>query len=162
MRVNVSLQLREPVGSTWDYEFGDDEEIQGQAEFLRTDDGILVRGVFVAPISQVCGRCGLDFERNASFAIEEEYFQAFDVFTGAGLDVASEDDQFSIDGLHTIDLCEALRQYCLLAVPIKPLCNSDCAGLCDLCGVNWNFQTCLCEAASNDGVWEPLKSIKNS
>jgi len=36
---------------------------------------------------------------------------------------------FTIDEHQVIDLTEAVRQYALMAVPMKPLCREDCAGL---------------------------------
>jgi uncharacterized protein len=56
---------------------------------------------------------------------------------------------FAIDDGREIDLSEAVRQYILLAMPMKPLCREDCAGLCPRCGCNRNIDSCDC---SDSGV----------
>ncbi|MEM7584814.1 MAG: YceD family protein [Acidobacteriota bacterium] len=48
-----------------------------------------------------------------------------------------------------------------LAVPMKPLCREDCAGLCSTCGVDLNRGSCECEAAV-DPRWGALAGLKLS
>ncbi len=44
-----------------------------------------------------------------------------------------------------IDLGEVVREQLYLALPMKPLCQQDCKGLCPVCGVNRNRETCTCQ-----------------
>ena len=44
-----------------------------------------------------------------------------------------------------IDLGEVVREQLYLALPMKPLCREDCKGLCPVCGVNRNRETCTCQ-----------------
>ncbi len=41
-----------------------------------------------------------------------------------------------------IDVVPFVREMVILSVPMKPLCKPDCKGLCPVCGVNWNYETC--------------------
>ena len=43
-----------------------------------------------------------------------------------------------------LDLDDLVREEVLLAMPYKPLCKSDCRGLCPHCGVDLNTETCQC------------------
>lgn len=68
---------------------------------------------------------------------------------GDEADGADLDDE---DGLglaeyrdETIDLGEVVREQLYLALPMKPLCQQDCKGLCPVCGVNRNRETCTCQ-----------------
>jgi uncharacterized protein len=62
-----------------------------------------------------------------------------------------------------IDLTEDVREYILLALPIKTLCADNCAGLCPNCGTNLNTNKCSCITETHDGRWEPLSNlIKNT
>jgi uncharacterized protein len=44
----------------------------------------------------------------------------------------------------TIDLDQDIKEEIILDYPIKPLCNSDCKGLCPKCGKNLNEGGCSC------------------
>ena len=49
-----------------------------------------------------------------------------------------------------------------LNIPMKPLCQSDCRGLCGGCGADLNREACRCEAAPIDPRWEALAALKGS
>ena len=59
----------------------------------------------------------------------------------------------------TIDLGELMRDEFYLALPMKPLCRPDCKGLCPMCGVNWNRETCTCKAEWTDPRLDSLKTL---
>lgn len=61
-----------------------------------------------------------------------------------------------------IDIAKDVRDALLLAVPMKALCEPDCKGLCPVCGVNLNRETCHHEPEKIDPRWEKLKDLLNS
>jgi uncharacterized protein len=91
--------------------------------------------------------------------IEEEYFPIIDVSSDTPLSLPGELGSFTIDEHHVLDLTEAIRQYALLAVPMKPLCREDCAGLCPGCGRNLNQGGCDCPPQEADPRWAKLKNL---
>lgn len=60
-----------------------------------------------------------------------------------------------------IDLKPELRDYALLAVPMKKLCSVECKGLCPKCGKNLNEGNCDCPENSIDIRWQPLADLKD-
>ena len=59
-----------------------------------------------------------------------------------------------------IVLDEDIRDFAVLAVPMKKLCKEDCKGLCPRCGKNLNEGTCNCKEDKIDPRWEPLQELK--
>ncbi|HJW94872.1 MAG TPA: DUF177 domain-containing protein [Thermoanaerobaculia bacterium] len=47
-----------------------------------------------------------------------------------------------------------------LAIPMKPLCDEKCLGLCPTCGANRNRESCNCEATVGDERWGALQGIR--
>ena len=47
-----------------------------------------------------------------------------------------------------------------LSIPMKPLCEENCLGLCSGCGANRNRETCQCESAVGDERWGALRNIR--
>ena len=150
MQLNVSQLLKASIGSTRDYEvsgtvdIGGGSLIQGEVRLMRTDQGILVKGTLRIEVEVTCSRCLSLFSCPLALNIEEEYFPTTDVISGASLSLPEETGCFTIDEHHILDLTEAIRQYVLLATPMKPLCGEDCAGLCPYCGHNLNQGPCNC------------------
>ncbi|NWF90296.1 MAG: DUF177 domain-containing protein [Ignavibacteriaceae bacterium] len=54
-----------------------------------------------------------------------------------------------------------IRDYAMLAIPMKKLCNDECQGLCPSCGKNLNTGSCLCSNNKIDPRWLPLNDLKN-
>jgi len=169
MQINVAQLLRAPIGSTRDYEVskvinvtgdGNGSLVEGKVRLMRTDRGILVKGVLDTKVELTCSRCLSSFNCPLTLNIEEEYFPTTDVFSGVSLPLPDEPGCFTIDERHELDLTEAVRQYALLAIPMKPLCREDCAGLCPNCGHNLNRGPCGCPPQGADPRWSELSKLK--
>jgi uncharacterized protein len=166
MEINVSQQLKSSIGSTRKYEVsevvdiaGGDSMVKGEVVLIRTDQGILAKGTLDAGVELTCSRCLSSFDYPLALNIEEEYFPVTDVVSGASLSPPEEPGCFTIDEHHVIDLNEAIRQYALLAIPMKPLCRGNCAGLCPSCGHNLNQGPCDCLSREIDPRWSGLKNL---
>jgi uncharacterized protein len=55
------------------------------------------------------------------------------------------------------DLSEETRQYLELAMPMQPLCNETCLGLCPTCGANLNKGKCSCMPVEQEHPFAILK-----
>ena len=168
MQINVSQLLQASVGTTRDYRVnevvdvtgdGNAYWIEGDIRLLRTHRSILVKGILRTEVELSCGRCLSLFHCPVSLIIEEEYIPTVDVVSGAPLAPPEEAASFTIDEHHVLDLTEAIRQYALLAVPMKPLCRKDCAGLCQTCGHNLNLEPCGCPSPEIDPRWSKLAEL---
>ncbi len=49
-----------------------------------------------------------------------------------------------------IDLAKILMEQVNLFTPYKPVCSSNCKGLCPYCGTNLNYESCECENSLNE------------
>jgi uncharacterized protein len=58
-----------------------------------------------------------------------------------------------------IDLGQLMREQFYLAAPMKPLCDSECRGLCPVCGTNLNRGTCECKRDWDDPRFAVLKTL---
>jgi len=169
MDMNVSQLLREAIGATRDYDIdetidltgeGTQNRIKGACHMVRTQRSILVRCSLNTEIELTCSRCVGSFKQPAKVKFNEEFFPTLDIDSGAALPPPEEASSFTIDELHILDITEAVRQYFLLATPMKPLCKKDCAGLCPTCGQNLNQGKCACPADNTDPRWAKLADLK--
>jgi uncharacterized protein len=166
MRINVSQLLKEPIGSVRDYEVseavdiaGGSRQVRGEVRLIRTNRGILAKAGLNTEIEATCSRCLSVFDCPLRLNVEEEYFPTTDVVSGAALPLPEEPGCFTIDERHILDLTEAIRQYALLDIPMKPLCREDCAGLCPVCGHDLNQGPCGCSPQETDPRWSELNKL---
>lgn len=92
-------------------------------------EGVLVSGTVTAPLAGECGRCLEPVTDELVVDLQELY--AYPESTSE--DTTDEDELSRMDG-DLLDLEPALRDAVVLALPLTPLCDEDCQGLCATCG----------------------------
>lgn len=169
MDMNVSQLLREPIGSTRNYDIdeamditgeGNKSRVKGSCNMIRTQRSILVKCSLNTELELSCSRCLGKFKHPVKIKFNEEFFPTLDVQSGVPVPPPEDSGSFTIDEHHTLDLKEAIRQYALLAIPMKPLCKKNCAGLCARCGKNLNQGKCDCPPDDIDPRWAKLADLK--
>lgn len=169
LKFNVAQLLREEIGAQRSYSFSepriqlDDElvlqDLAGKVKFTRTISGVLVDASVSGSVEMACMRCLKPSVQQISIQIWDEFHSQIEVNTGISLPKPDEEDPFFIDELHMIDLEEAIREYALLELPMRPLCSEDCKGLCPHCGVDCNLEACSCEEVQGDERFAALRSL---
>ena len=167
MQFNVSTLLQEPVGSTRLAEVEDEavqvsaagyaSRVTGTVRLMRTQRGVLVQADLRTRPTLECARCLEPFVSELRLTMDEEFIPLRDPVTGDA--VQADPDEFRIDGRNHLDLSEAVRQYEQAALPLRPLCREDCAGLCPVCGQNLNERRCDCTPPESEGAWAGLAAL---
>jgi uncharacterized protein len=62
-------------------------------------------------------------------------------------------------GHEEIDLDPLIREEVLLALPLAPLCEAACQGICPTCGADLNEGPCGCAPAARDPRWAALDDL---
>ena len=171
LQYNVAQLFNESIGSVRDFEVesaGLDLDgihsgtIRGKVKLMRTNRSILVQAWLKSSVIIECSRCLKELLCPLTINLEEEYFPTIDVLSGRPVPPPDEPGVFTIDENHILDLTEAVRQYLLLALPMKPLCRVDCAGLCPVCGQDLNKRSCGCPAVQPDPRWAKLAQLASA
>lgn len=138
--------------------------ISGTLRVTKVKDVIHVTGDLSTIVTMNCSRCLQRFDHplasslSLTFApkpLEEKDEKLPDDYEisayQAGLVYFSGDE---------IDLREPLAEQVIMALPFKPLCRSECKGLCCRCGEDLNTSACRCDKSSPDSPFAALKNLK--
>lgn len=60
----------------------------------------------------------------------------------------------------SIPLRDLALEQIQLSIPMKPLCDEGCLGLCPTCGINRTRETCSCGESIVDERWGALKNLR--
>jgi len=129
--------------------------ITANLSIQQTETEYYITGACVAKVDLVCVRClGLASEELSGeidmIAIRE---------SGSGERFAEVEDVIELDVNEELDFSEQVRQALFAALPLKPLCNPECQGLCPTCGGNRNETPCNCTKETPDSRWDALKGL---
>ena len=109
-------------------EFGTSHVI-GLLRLVRTNRSILAKGTLQTSLELECARCLEKYRCPVELRIEEEFFPVMEIASGLSVEEEFEAGDFIIhENLH-LDISEAVRQYAVMTMPMKPLCRLDCTGL---------------------------------
>ena len=113
-------------------------------------EGILATGTVAAPWAADCRRCLTDVhgEVEASF---QELFEPR----------ARDGESYPLHG-DRLDFAPLAREVLLLSLPLAPLCEEACRGLCPTCGADLNLGDCDCPPADLDPRWGALDVLRLS
>jgi uncharacterized protein len=132
--------------------------VSGHARLTRTSEGILAHSEYHARVVLECSRCLDETTARVDGALDEEFLPITDVRTGLSLQLpeGTEDDQPLINEHHEIELNEILRQNILTSLPLQPLCEAACPGLCPECGERLGRSHVAHPATQADEAPEPV------
>ncbi len=124
-----------------------DSTVRVEAKVESLNEGVVVRGVVIAPWEGQCRRC----LRTVAGTLRSDVLEVFEA-------EPKEGETLLLDGV-TIDLEPVAREAILLELPLAPLCREDCAGLCPTCGVDRNEVSCDCAPPAADPRWSGLEGL---
>ncbi len=129
-------------------------------ELAKSGEKVEASGSVSARAELVCSRCLERFE----FAIEAEHSIRYlpERERGEEEKVRLNRDELSVVYYTepVINLYEDIRQTMHLVIPLKPVCSTDCRGLCPSCGVDLNKGGCGCGSSEENPQFAKLKQLR--
>ncbi|MQY28133.1 YceD family protein [Nocardia aurantia] len=105
-------------------------EVRLDLTLQAVSEGVLVTGTASGPIAGECSRCLEQFTDHLELELTELF-----AYPNSATEQTTEEDEIYrlVDDL--IDLEPVVVDAAGLELPLQPLCEPDCAGLCPECGV---------------------------
>ena len=110
---------------------------------------ITLAGTASAPWSGLCSRCAVHVSGDLTVPVDELFVEK----------VGEDDDVYRIVD-DAIDVGPAGREALIVGLPLLPLCQPNCQGLCPSCGIDRNEASCSC-AAPKDDRWAALDGLRS-
>lgn len=135
--------------------------LDGTVVYYRSGQEIFLHGSFRGKFEGRCSRCLASY----SFNVEKEYDLVLVPDPARSErrieELTREELGLSYYSSDVIELAPLIEEQVLLALPTRPLCREDCRGLCGRCGVNLNYEECVCDpAAVSDSPMAIFRTLK--
>lgn len=117
-------------------------------------EGVLATGEFEVIAEGECIRCLDPIKLELSKNFQELYAYK----ANPDLDKEEQVEQLLMDGDY-IDLEAPIRDAIVLSLPINPVCDEECEGLCPDCGVKWRELPEDHAHEQIDARWSGLKGL---
>jgi uncharacterized protein len=124
------------------------EPVRVDVRLESVNEAVVVKGTVRAPWTGECRRCLRAIEAELVADVMEIYEEH---------PTEGETSQLDVD---RVDLEPLAREAVLLELPMAPLCQDDCAGLCPECGTDRNETDCGHTMEASDDRWAALRELK--
>ena len=146
------------------------EPVSAKIDILPQQEGVLFRGRIHGNVVMPCDRCA----RDSIFSLAHSFdsFEPFPADMMPGQPPSAQEENLSDGsdeavirsaahgrGIEINPSALAWQEFCL-ALPVKPLCEENCLGLCPVCGVNKNTEDCSCTTTEGDPRLAALRGLK--
>lgn len=163
----IKIKISNLANGRYDYDFegkASDLEIyepyignfKTDVALTKFDNQIILDSETGITANLICDRCAKEFH-----SVIKSYYRMIYLFRTNYNDNEKEDIIYLHPDKDKIDLDKDIRDYAILAVPMKKLCSDDCKGLCPKCGKNLNEGSCNCSEKIIDHRWEQLEKLKS-
>lgn len=138
----LTFDTHEPLGIPL-FAIPQDEPIEVDLRLQAVEEGVLASATVRALAVGECIRCLDRVEQEVEEDFHELYIYESDPRSRqpkrreAEVIVDDEDPVLTMQGDY-IDLEAPIRDAIILNLPVNPLCDEDCLGLCPGCGVKWD------------------------
>jgi len=150
----------------------EDEPIEIDLKIESVAEGVLATASVRTIASGECGRCLDPVEYDVDESFQELYEYTEDPRQARKKDKHKKRDAKDLEELDDedevrqmtgdlIDLDGPIRDAIILNLPINPLCDQDCQGLCQDCGQKWADLPDDHDHGATDIRWAGLSSLKD-
>jgi uncharacterized protein len=126
------------------------KDLEGKIVVSRTTEGLLVQVKGQTKTALECVYCLDKYDRK----LELDFIEMFS-FPSHAL----EDTELILPDDFQINLSPLIREYLYLDIPINPVCQPSCKGLCPVCGENLNETDCQHDENTIDDRLSILKTL---
>jgi uncharacterized protein len=138
-------------------------ELEARVEQGSSEGEYFAEGTSKVQIDLNCSRCvePYPFANTSSFHVRFRPRPAGSGEENEEIQIAAEEEldvEFYSD--RKIPLRDLALEQVQLSIPMKPLCDEKCLGLCPKCGANRSSERCQCDEAVTDARLGALRGIR--
>lgn len=129
------------------------EPIEYKGEIYKVNGDKLIHVDITYKYEEACGRCLETFTKEENTVLSGKLVEKNDEIT------RDDEEEVIYYSGQKLDLTEDIMSMVILSLPMKPLCDEECEGLCPKCGANHNKEECDCVVENIDPRLAKLKDL---
>jgi uncharacterized protein len=152
--IEIELNEKLPTGA-----FKILSPVKGFLKIDKIGTELSVKGIENADIEQQCSRCLNTFITNIKVQINVVYHPVVNIGKEEHHELKGDELNTGFYKGDVLDTDDLLAEQMLLNIPMKPLCSTDCKGICPKCGADLNIKQCNCVVSEIDSRLAVLKQL---
>jgi len=143
-----------------DIDFRFETPLQSEAKIRKVGQSILIKGGVQTVLQLRCVRCLREFSYPLASRFELTLHPLKGMDLGEEAELTGKELEMDFFEGGEIHLSEIACEQVFLEIPIQPLCQEGCKGLCPTCGKDLNLSNCHCIKEEFETGFSALKKLK--
>jgi uncharacterized protein len=163
----LNLNWREEKSSLSTYlesfsqiDFSFEGPLRSEARVWKAGQSVFINGRVQTTLQLQCVRCLKEFSYPIASTFELTLLPLKETPSSEETELGEEDMESTFYQGGEIHLSEIACEQIFLEIPLKPLCQEDCKGLCPTCGKDLNPGPCECVREEFASGFSTLKKLK--
>jgi uncharacterized protein len=133
--------------------------VQAQLKINKVGAEVVVSGNILTTVELECSRCLKDFRSELAFPFEAIFHPVEQLKQEEKHELKVEELDMGFYSKDELDLFDIIKEQIMLNLPMKPLCDDLCKGICLQCGADLNAGDCGCSEKDIDSRLVVLKKL---
>ena len=133
--------------------------VEAHLEIHRYEEEVSIKGGIKGHVVLQCSRCLIDFQHDIDINVDLLYEPLPAISEEESYEIGRDEAEIAFYRDDELDITEMIAEQILLTIPMKPLCDEQCKGLCPYCGADLNLQSCDCDKQYIDPRLAKLKTL---
>jgi len=134
--------------------------LDSEADITKAGKTILIKGRVKTVLQMSCVRCLKEFTYPLSSTFDLTLLHLKEASLSEEAELSEEDLESSFFEGGEIHVSEIACEQIFLEIPLQPLCQEDCKGLCPVCGKDRNASPCDCRKEGIESGFAALRKLK--
>ncbi len=143
-----------------DIDFRFESPLQSEAKVKKVGPSVLIKGRVQTALRLRCVRCLKEFSYPLASSFELTLHPLKEAEFKEETELSASDLESNFFQGGEIHLSEIACEQIFLEIPIQPLCQEACKGLCSHCGKDLNLSGCDCVEKKVEMGFDVLKKMK--
>lgn len=129
----------------------------GRVRVEKSGSTVFVKGEVAAELVLICSRCLQPFSFTSDVGLRYTLRPKTSDTVRREVELTPEDLESGYYEDDVLQLERLLEEPVLLSIPMKPLCQDNCLGICPVCGGTRNLKPCHCLAEMHNSPFGVLR-----
>lgn len=133
--------------------------VKGELSITKVGPELVISGDINAMAELECSRCLKHYKSGIDVSVNVMYHPLDELKDESKHEIREDELDMGFYSGNEFDVSELLKEQLVLNIPMKPLCDEACKGICPKCGIDLNINGCNCNLDSVDPRLEVLRKL---
>lgn len=134
---------------------------EADLKIIKEENDVIINGQVRCNVDLQCSRCLAPFKFIINTPVNITFKPIAEIAEDGCYEIKRDELDVGFYRDNILDMDDIINEQLALNIPMKPLCDLNCKGLCVQCGIDFNKSECSCQRDTIDERLKVLQKLIN-